>query len=78
LTITCGLLPEHTIRITLTSPVFRTEKLLNLDEKTHQEVAELNPDPVDMLDKNKCLEAAAEIRTYNKSETICHISLLVL
>jgi hypothetical protein len=62
LTIQCSLLPKHTIRIMLTSPVFRSENFLNLDEKTREQIAELNPDPSDMLDKNKCLEAAAEIR----------------
>ncbi len=62
LTIQCSILPKHTIRIMLTSPVFRSENFLNLDEKTREQIAELNPDPSDMLDKNKCLEAAAEIR----------------
>jgi hypothetical protein len=46
----------------LTSPVFRSENFLNFDEKIREQIAELNPDPSDMLDKNKCLEAAAEIR----------------
>ena len=63
LSVQCSLLPEHTIRIMLTSPVFRSENFLNLDEITRQQIAELNPDPIDMLDINKCLEAAAEIRT---------------
>ncbi|CAF3859199.1 unnamed protein product, partial [Adineta steineri] len=65
LTIKCSLLPKHTIRIMLTSPVFRSENFLNLDNTTRQQVAELNPDPIDMLNKNKCLEAAAEIRHSN-------------
>ncbi|CAF1327567.1 unnamed protein product [Adineta steineri] len=65
LTIKCSLLPKHTIRIMLTSPVFRSENFLNLDNTTRQQVAELNPDPFDMLNKNKCLEAAAEIRHSN-------------
>lgn len=62
LTVQCSLLPKHTIRILLTSPVFRSENFLNVDESTRQQIAELNPDPSDMLDKNKCLEAAAEMR----------------
>jgi hypothetical protein len=62
LIVQCSLLPKHSIRIMLTSPVFRSENFLNLDDKTRQEIAELNPDPTDMLDKHKCLEAAAEIR----------------
>jgi hypothetical protein len=62
LIVQCSLLPKHTIRIMLTSPVFRSENFLNLDDQTRQQIAELNPDPFDMLDKNKCLEAAAEIR----------------
>ncbi|CAF3546466.1 unnamed protein product [Rotaria sordida] len=65
LTVQCSLLPKHTIRIMLTSPVFRSENFLNLDDSTRQQIAELNPDPSDMLDKNKCLEAAAEIRHSN-------------
>ncbi|CAF0743663.1 unnamed protein product [Rotaria sp. Silwood1] len=65
LTVQCSLLPKHTIRIMLTSPVFRTENFLNLDDSTRQQIVELNPDPTDMLDKNKCLEAAAEIRHSN-------------
>jgi hypothetical protein len=62
LTVQCSLLPKYIIRIMLTSPVFRSENFLNLDDTTRQQIAELNPDPSDMLDKNKCLEAAAEIR----------------
>lgn len=62
LTVQCSLLPKHTIRIMLTSPVFRSENFLNLDDSARQQIAESNPDPSDMLDKNKCLEAAAEIR----------------
>ncbi len=62
LTVQCSHLPKHTIRIMLTSPVFRSENFLNLDEQTREKIAELNPDPSDMLDKNKCLQAAAEIR----------------
>ncbi|CAF3870443.1 unnamed protein product, partial [Rotaria sp. Silwood1] len=61
LTIKSSLLPQHTIRIMLTSPVFCSDNFLNFDEK----VTELNSDPTDMLDKNKCLEAAAEIRHSN-------------
>ncbi len=62
LTVQCSLLPKHTIRIMLTSPVFRSENFLNLDDQTREQIAELNPDPSDMLDREKCLEAAAEIR----------------
>ncbi|UJR33196.1 hypothetical protein I4U23_020651 [Adineta vaga] len=65
LTVQCSLLPKHTIRILITSPVFRSENFLNYDENTRQQIAELNPDPIDMLDKNKCLQAAAEIRHSN-------------
>ena len=64
LTVQCSLLPKHTIRVLLTSPVFRSENFLNLDENTRQQISALNPDPIDMLDKDKCLQAAAEIRTY--------------
>ncbi len=49
LIIKSSLLPEHTIRIRLTSPVFFNANSLNLD-------------PIDMLDKDKCLQAAVEIR----------------
>ena len=63
LTVQCTLLPEHTIRVLLTSPVFRSENFLSIDNEVCQTVAELNPDPVDMLEKSRCLEAAAEIRT---------------
>ena len=74
LTVRCSLLPKHTIRIMLTSPVFRSENFINIDENTHQQIAMLNPDPCDMLDKNKCLEAAAEIRTYiHKSHIYRHL-----
>jgi hypothetical protein len=62
LIVKCSLLPQHTIRIILTSPVFRTENLINLNDEIRQKITELNPDPIDMLDKNKCLQAAAEIR----------------
>jgi hypothetical protein len=62
LTVQCSLLPKHIIKIMLTSPVFRSENFVNVDEKTKEQIAELNPDPSDMLDKNKCLQAAAEIR----------------
>ena len=70
LTVQCSRLPKHTIRIMLTSPVFRSENFLNLDEQTREKIAELNPDPNDMLDKNKCLEAAAEIRMLNNYQLI--------
>jgi hypothetical protein len=63
LTVQCSLLSKHTIRIMLTSPVFRSENFLNLDDSAQQQIAASNPDPSDMLDKNKCLQAAAEIRT---------------
>ncbi|CAM4910448.1 unnamed protein product [Rotaria socialis] len=65
LTVQCSLLPNHIIKIMLTSPVFRSENFLNLDDMSGQEIADLNPDPIDMLDKNKCLETAAEIRHSN-------------
>lgn len=58
----CSRLPEHTVRLMFTSPVFRSENYLHLNEAIRQEIVELNPDPLDMLDKSKCLEAAAEIR----------------
>jgi hypothetical protein len=57
-----SLLPDYTIRILFTSPMFRSENFLHLTEHVRQQIAELNPDPSDMLDKNKCLEAAADIR----------------
>ena len=63
LTVQCTLLPEHTIRVLLTSPVFRSENFLSIDNEECHTVAELNPDPADMLEKFRCLEAAAEIRT---------------
>ena len=63
LTVTCSLLPQHTIQIILTSPVFRDANFVNLDEDIRQKITDLNPDPIDMLDKNKCLQAASEIRT---------------
>ncbi|CAF1201006.1 unnamed protein product [Rotaria magnacalcarata] len=65
LTVQCSALPNHIIKIMLTSPVFRSENFLNLDDISGQEIADLNPDPTDMLDKNKCLETAAEIRHSN-------------
>ncbi|CAF1483221.1 unnamed protein product [Rotaria sordida] len=65
LTVKSSHLPQHTIRIILTSPVFHSEDFLNHDEKTNEKQVELNPDPTDMLDKNKCLQAAAEIRHSN-------------
>ncbi|CAF5050180.1 unnamed protein product, partial [Rotaria sp. Silwood1] len=71
LTIKSSLLPQHTIRIMLTSPVFCSDNFLNFDEK----VTELNSDPTDMLDKNKCLEAAAEIRTYISYNGLFNFSL---
>lgn len=63
LTVRSSRLPHHVVRIMLTSPVFRSENFLSYDEVTRQQIFALNPDPVDMLDKDKCLEAAAEIRT---------------
>ncbi|CAF1090562.1 unnamed protein product [Adineta ricciae] len=65
LTVQCSILPKHTIRVLLTSPVFRSENFLNLDDDTRQQISALNPDPIDMLDKGKCLQAAAEIRHSN-------------
>ncbi|CAF2123789.1 unnamed protein product [Rotaria magnacalcarata] len=59
-------LPEHTIRIMLTSPVFCSEKFSNRDQTTDLRLAELNSDdPTDMLDKNICLQAATEISHSN-------------
>lgn len=55
-------LPYHTIRITLTSPVFHNEQYFNVYDPTSQNLATLNPDPMDILDKNKCLQALVEIR----------------
>jgi len=62
LTVQCSLLPTYKMKILLTSPVFRTENFLNIDETKSEQIAQLNPDPDDMLNKDKCLEAAAEIR----------------
>lgn len=62
LTVECSRISKYIIRIRLTSPVFRSENFLNLDDQTREQIAQLNPDPSDMLDKNKCLEAAAEMR----------------
>lgn len=64
LTVQCSRIPKCTIQIRLTSPVFRSENFLNLDDQTREQIAQLNPDPSDMLDKNKCLEAAAEMRMF--------------
>lgn len=58
----CSRLPNHTIQIMLTSPVFRTENYVHLNEELREKLEEFNPDPLDMLDKDKCLIAAAEIR----------------
>ena len=69
LTVQCTSLPKYSIRIRLTSPVFRSENFLNLDDQTREQIAQLNPDPSDMLDKNKCLEAAAEIRKFSREIT---------
>ncbi|CAF0749776.1 unnamed protein product [Didymodactylos carnosus] len=63
--IKCNLLPTHRIRIMLTSPVLRDENFVNLSDEGRIEINKLNPDPVDMLNKVKCLEAAAEIRHSN-------------
>lgn len=76
LTVQCNHLPKYSIRIRLTSPVFRSENFLNLDDQLREQIAQLNPDPTDMLDKNKCLEAAAEIREYSRKIQIrmkCYI-----
>ena len=73
LEVQCSCLPEHTVRIMMTSPVFRSENYLHLNETIRQQIVELNPDPLDMLDKNKCLEAAAEIREcINIPSTVDH------
>ncbi|CAF4932882.1 unnamed protein product, partial [Rotaria magnacalcarata] len=42
LTVQCSALPNHIIKIMLTSPVFRSENFLNLDDISGQEIADLN------------------------------------
>ena len=62
LTVRCSLLPDRHVRILFTSPIFRNENFLHLNEQQRQQIDLLNPDPGHMLDKSKCLATAAEIR----------------
>jgi hypothetical protein len=59
LTVQCGLLPQHTIRIRFTSPVFSTEQPPRSNGKSPRAKKEANRDPPDMLSRIKCLEALA-------------------
>lgn len=60
----CSRLPNHIIQIMLTSPVFRIENYVHLNEELREKLDDFNPDPLDMLDKERCLIAAAEIRKF--------------
>lgn len=56
--------PNRSIQILFTSPIFRSENFLELSESARQQIEIFNPDPEGMLNKQKCLEAAAEIRLF--------------